>query len=151
MADLAHAVDYHRSRSGVVAMIEYLLIRGVNDSPQHADALAHFCIARSRTEVFPLFFSLSSWSTPMLSPISESLARPLRFFFFARKFSVLGLNWSVPYTRNVIFGWGGEVECVRIFLGGGVWGADVYVGRRVGRQALSPLSLSLSSHLSSSC
>lgn len=47
---LASAMDYHRACSGVVAMIEYLLIHGVNDSPEHADALAHFCNARTQIE-----------------------------------------------------------------------------------------------------
>ena len=30
-------------------MIEYLVIHGVNDSKEHADALAQFCTARSKT------------------------------------------------------------------------------------------------------
>ena len=29
-------------------MIEYLVIRGLNDTPEHADALATFCLERSR-------------------------------------------------------------------------------------------------------
>ena len=51
----AHASTHARARTHThththtqVAMIEYLVIRGLNDTPEHADALATFCLERSR-------------------------------------------------------------------------------------------------------
>jgi adenine C2-methylase RlmN of 23S rRNA A2503 and tRNA A37 len=46
LPELASAMDYHRSKSGLVGMIEYLVIHGVNDSEEDAHALAAFCLAR---------------------------------------------------------------------------------------------------------
>ncbi|KAJ1456448.1 hypothetical protein M885DRAFT_463239 [Pelagophyceae sp. CCMP2097] len=46
LADLGPALDYHAAASGSGAMIEYLLIAGVNDSAADADALADFTLQR---------------------------------------------------------------------------------------------------------
>lgn len=43
MPDLTDALDYHSRVTRCGLMIEYLLIAGVNDRADDADALAHFC------------------------------------------------------------------------------------------------------------
>jgi adenine C2-methylase RlmN of 23S rRNA A2503 and tRNA A37 len=45
------ALDYHSEKSGRGAMLEYLLIDGVNDSDVEVEALADFCLSR-RGNVF---------------------------------------------------------------------------------------------------
>ena len=47
LEDLATALDYHALKTGRGAMLEYLLIDGVNDSLDAADALASWCLARA--------------------------------------------------------------------------------------------------------
>ncbi|KAL1524989.1 hypothetical protein AB1Y20_019865 [Prymnesium parvum] len=44
---LAAALDYHALRAAEGCMVEYLLLRGVNDADEHADELARFCAARA--------------------------------------------------------------------------------------------------------
>jgi adenine C2-methylase RlmN of 23S rRNA A2503 and tRNA A37 len=44
---LGEALDYHATATGEGACLEYLLIAGVNDAPEHADALAAFCRERA--------------------------------------------------------------------------------------------------------
>jgi len=46
LEDLGEALDYHASCTQRGAMIEYLLIDGVNDSHDAADALGRFCVER---------------------------------------------------------------------------------------------------------
>lgn len=48
LPELAAALDAHARLSGCGAMLEYLLIEGVNDGAEDAAALAEFCGARSR-------------------------------------------------------------------------------------------------------
>lgn len=43
---LGEALDYHARETGAGACLEYLLIAGLNDQPDHADALAAFCRER---------------------------------------------------------------------------------------------------------
>ncbi len=45
--NLGAALDYHSIMTGRGAMLEYLLIDGVNDSEEEADALVEFCLKRS--------------------------------------------------------------------------------------------------------
>lgn len=45
--ELTEALDEHARASGTGAMLEYLLIAGVNDRPEDAAALGAFCLARS--------------------------------------------------------------------------------------------------------
>jgi adenine C2-methylase RlmN of 23S rRNA A2503 and tRNA A37 len=47
LSALGEALDYHARVTGVGACIEYLLIAGINDTPEHADALASFCKERA--------------------------------------------------------------------------------------------------------
>jgi len=44
--ELEAALDYHAEQTGQRIMIEYLLIDGVNDSDEAADALVRFCVTR---------------------------------------------------------------------------------------------------------
>jgi len=46
LEELGEALDYHAKCTGKGAMIEYLLIDGVNDSDDAADALGKFCLER---------------------------------------------------------------------------------------------------------
>lgn len=46
LRELEAALDYHAENTGQRIMIEYLLIDGVNDSNEAADALVRFCLAR---------------------------------------------------------------------------------------------------------
>lgn len=48
LEELEAALDYHAAATGRGAMLEYLLIDGVNDSDAAADALAAFCVARAK-------------------------------------------------------------------------------------------------------
>ena len=48
--ELGRALDYHAMKSGRGAMIEYLLIDGVNDGVEEVDALVEFCLERNRKE-----------------------------------------------------------------------------------------------------
>ncbi len=45
---LGESLDYHSSKSGRGAMLEYLLIEGVNDSDAEVSALAKFCEDRNK-------------------------------------------------------------------------------------------------------
>ena len=47
MPELCDALDYHARATKCGLMIEYLLIAGVNDSREDADALAEFCAERN--------------------------------------------------------------------------------------------------------
>jgi len=47
MKSLGESLDYHATKSGRGAMLEYLLIDKVNDSDAEADALAKFCRERN--------------------------------------------------------------------------------------------------------
>mmetsp|Transcript_53962 Transcript_53962/g.122980 ORF Transcript_53962/g.122980 Transcript_53962/m.122980 type:complete len:257 (-) Transcript_53962:218-988(-) len=46
LSQLEEALDYHAAKTGRGAMVEYLLIEGVNDTDDAADALANFCERR---------------------------------------------------------------------------------------------------------
>lgn len=46
LSALGEALDYHACATGAGACLEYLLIAGVNDEIEHADALADFCRER---------------------------------------------------------------------------------------------------------
>ena len=46
LEDIEAALDYHSEKTGQSIMMEYLLIDGVNDSSEAADALVRFCQAR---------------------------------------------------------------------------------------------------------
>lgn len=52
LTELESALDYHAVTTGLGVMIEYLLIAGVNDSDEAADALVDFC-QRRRTVSSP--------------------------------------------------------------------------------------------------
>merc|ERR1712238_505336 len=47
MKSLGESLDYHATKSGRGAMLEYLLIDKVNDSDAEVDALAEFCQERN--------------------------------------------------------------------------------------------------------
>ena len=47
LSELEAALDYHAVTTGLGVMIEYLLIEGVNDSDEAADALVDFCVRRT--------------------------------------------------------------------------------------------------------
>ena len=49
LLELGKALDYHAGCTGKGAMIEYLLIDGVNDSDAAADALGQFCLDRQKS------------------------------------------------------------------------------------------------------
>lgn len=49
LPDLEAALDYHAEKCGQGAMLEYLLIAGVNDGDDDADALAQFCLNRANS------------------------------------------------------------------------------------------------------
>ena len=51
MEDLNSALDYHAQTTGCGLMVEYLLIRGVNDRDCDADALAAFCAERNAAAI----------------------------------------------------------------------------------------------------
>ena len=51
MAALTDALDYHARTTGCGLMVEYLLIAGVNDRSEDADALAAFCRERDAAEL----------------------------------------------------------------------------------------------------
>lgn len=46
--ELTSALDYHANKTGQRVMLEYLLIDGVNDGAQAADALIEFCLQRKQ-------------------------------------------------------------------------------------------------------
>jgi adenine C2-methylase RlmN of 23S rRNA A2503 and tRNA A37 len=48
LEELGKALDYHRAKTGRGAMIEYLLIDGINDGEEAAHALGRFCVARRK-------------------------------------------------------------------------------------------------------
>jgi adenine C2-methylase RlmN of 23S rRNA A2503 and tRNA A37 len=47
--ELEAALDYHANVTGLGVMVEYLLIDGVNDSDEAAEALVRFCFVRKQT------------------------------------------------------------------------------------------------------
>jgi adenine C2-methylase RlmN of 23S rRNA A2503 and tRNA A37 len=48
LSDLAKALDYYTNKTAKGVMLEYILISGMNDTEEAADALASFCSARQR-------------------------------------------------------------------------------------------------------
>ena len=56
-------------------MIEYLVIRGLNDTPEHADALATFCLERSRNNLAVSRNNLAVSRNDIAAPLSAGARR----------------------------------------------------------------------------
>lgn len=98
---LGGALDYHSCKSGRGAMLQYLLIDGVNDSDAEIEALANFCIERKGN----FFVNLIPYN-PTLAGEDYGYAFPTdeRIFAFHDRLKELGvkslIRWSSANGRD---------------------------------------------------
>eukprot|EP00557_Chaetoceros_sp_GSL56_P004741 CAMPEP_0176487276 /NCGR_PEP_ID=MMETSP0200_2-20121128/6035_1 /TAXON_ID=947934 /ORGANISM="Chaetoceros sp., Strain GSL56" /LENGTH=344 /DNA_ID=CAMNT_0017884073 /DNA_START=310 /DNA_END=1344 /DNA_ORIENTATION=+ len=98
---LGGALDYHSCKSGRGAMLEYLLIDGVNDSDAEIEALANFCIERKGN----FFVNLIPYN-PTLAGEDYGYTFPTdeRIFAFHDRLKELGvkslIRWSSANGRD---------------------------------------------------
>lgn len=103
---LGKALDYHSIKNGCQgAMIEYLLIDGVNDSDDEVEALAKFCIERNDNGAGKVFVNLIPYN-PTFAGNSFGYETPSdnRIFAFHNRLKELGVNslvrWSSASGRD---------------------------------------------------
>lgn len=109
MKSLGESLDYHSTKSGRGAMIEYLLIDKVNDSDAEVDALAKFCQERNEHENnsknSKVFVNLIPYN-PTLAGDDFGYETPSddRIYAFHNRLKDLGVNslvrWSSANGRD---------------------------------------------------
>ena len=110
MKSLGESLDYHSTKSGRGAMIEYLLIDKVNDSDAEVDALAKFCQERNEHENnnsknSKVFVNLIPYN-PTLAGDDFGYETPSddRIYAFHNRLKDLGVNslvrWSSTQGRD---------------------------------------------------
>mmetsp|Transcript_23489 Transcript_23489/g.75930 ORF Transcript_23489/g.75930 Transcript_23489/m.75930 type:complete len:419 (+) Transcript_23489:85-1341(+) len=128
---LGEALDYHARETGAGACLEYLLIAGLNDQPDHADALAAFCRERKGPAGFCNLIPYNPTSAGALhgyeTPSDESVAA-----FHARLREVHGVHalvrWSSAAGRDA------AGACGQLVVEGGrSKGEEIHPGSRVER------------------
>ena len=76
LKELEEALDYHAEATGIGAMVEYLLIDGVNDSDEACQALVNFCQARRQApyvNVIPYNPTIAGLEFDYQTPSDESI------------------------------------------------------------------------------
>lgn len=101
LADLEAALDYHAGVTGASAMIEYLLIDGVNNDDAAADALVAFCLRRA----VPPYVNLIP-NNPTIAGVENGYATPTdaSIHTFHRRLRRAGIQshvrWSSAASRD---------------------------------------------------
>jgi len=97
---LGEALDYHSIKNGCRgAMIEYLLIDGVNDSDDEVDALAKFCSERNVNGAGQVFVNLIPYNPTLAGDIfGYETPSDDRIFAFHERLKELGVKSLVRWT-----------------------------------------------------